>query len=73
MQEHLTKYTKTLLMTTRSKLNGTYEFPGYVMNGQVRCKKAKGQKFSIIKSVHDISLLLSDSDNTHKLVDNEGK
>ena len=58
MQEHLTKRNKDLLKSAKAKLNGTFKFPGYVKNGEVRAKREEESKFVSITCEEDIEKLL---------------
>ncbi len=61
LQEHLTKYTKGLLKITKEKLTEEYDFPGYVMNGEVRCRKKEGDKFECVQSIRDLKKIMTES------------
>ena len=59
MQEHLTKFNKELLKAAREKLNGKYQYAGYVKNGQIRARIKDGEDFLIISNHGDIDKLAS--------------
>ena len=61
MQEHLTKRNKDLLKESKRVLKELYEFPGYVMNGEVRAKYSKADKFCVINSMKDIEKLRAEA------------
>ena len=55
MNESLTSMNKMLLReTTRESERLKYEFPGYTVNGQVRVKKSKSNKYRPINSKQDL-------------------
>ena len=58
LQEHLTKRNKDLLKDAKSKLRGTFQFPGYVYHGEIRAKWDPESRHHVIKSFHDITKLL---------------
>ncbi len=60
MQEHLTKYTKSLLKVSKVKLHEVFKFPGYIMSGEVRCKKTEEDKFMRIGSISDLKRIMTD-------------
>ena len=58
MQEHLTKQNKDLLKSAKRQLRGVYEFPGYVLHGEIRVKLNKESKYLVIECENDITKLL---------------
>ena len=59
MQDHLTKFNKDLLKSAKQQLKEVgYEFPGYVMNGEVRAKFHKELKHVPINCESDIKKLV---------------
>ena len=61
VQEHLTKYSKNLLNAAKKTLQKHFEYPGYIMNGEVRCKKSQNAKFEKLTSLADLKKILSDN------------
>ena len=57
MQEHLTKRNKDLLKEARSALKENFDFPGYVMNGEVRARRVEKEKYYVIDCQADIDKL----------------
>ncbi len=57
MQEHLTKRNKDLLKAARFALKDSYEYPGYVLNGEIRVKFSESDKYIVIRSEADIEKL----------------
>ena len=54
LQEHLTKFSKDLLDETRTALQDTHQFYGYVKNGEIRVKITQEDKYSVITCNADI-------------------
>ena len=55
MQEHLTSINGELLKSSKAKAKGLgYDYPGYVIDGEVRCRKAQGEKYIAIKCEKDL-------------------
>ena len=59
LQDHLTQRNKELLKEAKVALQDSFKFPGYVMDGQIRAKRAENEKFTVIKCSADIKKLLS--------------
>ena len=58
MQDHLTQRNKELLKEAKLALQESYQFPGYVMDGQIRARRAEKEKYTVIKCSADIKKLL---------------
>ena len=61
VQEHLTKYNKSLLSAAKNKLTGSYKYPGYVKNGTIRVKHNDNSTFTVIRTIADIEKLAGDN------------
>ena len=57
IQEHLTKFNKSLLNEMRTRLKD-HKYPGYVKHGTLRTKTTAESKFQIIRSSTDIDKIL---------------
>ena len=53
-QDHLTKYSKSLLKATKTALEGKFQFPAYVMDGEVRCKIKEDNDYDVIGCGSDL-------------------
>ena len=54
MQDHLTSTNKDLLKLAKTELKDLCNYPGYVMDGEVRSKVSDGQRFIPIRCVSDV-------------------
>ena len=63
VQEHLTKFNKTLLSTTKTKLSGVYKYPGYVKNGTIRVKKDDNATYQVVRTLADVTKLIPVQDD----------
>ena len=57
LQDHLTQRNKDLLKEAKAAFKQTFQYPGYVMNGEIRVKRHEDEKFHVIKSSADIKAL----------------
>jgi hypothetical protein len=57
MQDHLTTRNKELLKEAKTALQQLFQFPGYVMDGQIRSKRTENEKFTVIRCSADIQKL----------------
>lgn len=56
--ESLTNFNANLLKMVKEKTKGlNYEFPGYIINGQIRVKKTEASKYTVIRKKSDIDKL----------------
>ena len=53
-QDHLTKFSKSLLKATKTALKGKFQFPAYVMDGEVRCKIEEDNDYDVIGCASDL-------------------
>ena len=64
VQEHLTRYTKELLKVTKLSFGNDselqFKYPGYIMHGQVRFKRAENDKYEVIRCASDIKRVLTE-------------
>ena len=59
MQDHLTKYSKAILKATKANLEGPkFKYPAYVMDGEVRCKTAQGEDYTVIRCMSDLKKVM---------------
>ena len=58
MQEHLTKMNKELLKMAKEQLKDICQFPGYVMEGEVRAKMSTNDKYIPIRCENDIAKII---------------
>ena len=57
LQDHLTQRNKDLLKEAKAALQQTFQYTGYVMNGEIRVKRHEDETFHVIKSSADIKAL----------------
>ena len=58
IQEHLTNFNRSLLKATKTMLDGKFQFPGYIMHGEVRCKIAENADYDVIRCASDIQNMM---------------
>ena len=68
LQDHLTQRNKDLLKEAKTALRDHFQFPGYVMDGQIRSRRAENDKYFTIKCSADIRRLVVSSQQTKPAV-----
>ena len=58
IQEHLTKYNRSLLKASKTLLDGKFQYPGYIMHGEVRCKIAENADYDVIRCASDLQKMM---------------
>ena len=60
IQEHLTRTNSTLLKETKRVAGSLgYQYPGYFMGGEVRCRNVEGGRYTVIECFEDLKKLHS--------------
>jgi hypothetical protein len=61
MTDHLTKMNSDLLSSAKRQLKETYEYPGYVLKGEVRVKLNRDSRYIPINCERDIARLVNNN------------